>query len=30
MVYDSGDWLVGGKIEALERIRWEDGLDQYR
>ena len=30
MVYESGDWLVGGKIEVLERIRWEDGLDQYR
>ncbi len=30
MIYDSGDWLVGGKIEALERIRFEDGLDQYR
>ena len=27
---DSGDWLVGGEIEALERIKWNDGLDQYR
>ncbi|KAK4321464.1 hypothetical protein Pmani_007724 [Petrolisthes manimaculis] len=30
MVYESGDWLVGGDIEALERIRWNDGLDEYR
>lgn len=30
MVLDSGDWLVGGEIEALERIRWNDGLDDYR
>ena len=30
MVMESGDWLVGGGIEALERIRWNDGLDQYR
>ena len=27
---ESGDWLVGGDIEALERIRWNDGLDPYR
>ena len=27
---DSGDWLVGGEIEALERIKWNDGLDKYR
>jgi len=30
MIYESGDWLVGGDIEALERIKWNDGLDQYR
>ena len=30
MVMDAGDWLVGGDIEALERIRWNDGLDMYR
>ena len=30
MVYDSGDWLVGGEIETLERIQWYDGLDKYR
>ena len=30
MVEESGDWLVGGDIEALERIRWNDGLDPYR
>ena len=27
---ESGDWLVGGDILALEKIRWEDGLDKYR
>lgn len=30
MINESGDWLVGGDIEALEHIRWNDGLDQYR
>ena len=30
MIMESGDWLVGGDLEVLERIRWDDGLDQYR
>lgn len=30
MIYDSGDWLVGGDIEVVERITWNDGLDSYR
>lgn len=30
MVLESGDWLAGGDLEVLERIRWADGLDQYR
>lgn len=30
MIYESGDWLVGGELEVLERIRWNDGLDEYR
>ncbi|PSN35865.1 Bifunctional 3'-phosphoadenosine 5'-phosphosulfate synthase [Blattella germanica] len=30
MIYESGDWLVGGDLEVLERIRWGDGLDSYR
>ncbi|XP_015605937.1 bifunctional 3'-phosphoadenosine 5'-phosphosulfate synthase isoform X3 [Cephus cinctus] len=30
MIHESGDWLVGGELEVLERIRWNDGLDQYR
>ena len=30
MIYDSGDWLVGGEIDTLERIKWNDGLDKYR
>jgi len=30
MVNDSGDWLCGGDLEVLERIYWNDGLDEYR
>uniref|UniRef100_A0A673KKJ2 Bifunctional 3'-phosphoadenosine 5'-phosphosulfate synthase 2-like n=1 Tax=Sinocyclocheilus rhinocerous TaxID=307959 RepID=A0A673KKJ2_9TELE len=30
MVMESGDWLAGGDLEVFERIRWNDGLDQYR
>uniref|UniRef100_A0A6I8PL12 3'-phosphoadenosine 5'-phosphosulfate synthase 2 n=1 Tax=Ornithorhynchus anatinus TaxID=9258 RepID=A0A6I8PL12_ORNAN len=30
MVLASGDWLVGGDLHVLERIRWNDGLDLYR
>ncbi|KAF2880879.1 hypothetical protein ILUMI_25295 [Ignelater luminosus] len=30
MIYESGDWLVGGDLEVLQRIRWNDGLDEYR
>jgi len=30
MIFDSGDWLVGGDLEVLERITWGDGLDDYR
>lgn len=30
LVLDSGDFLVGGELEVLERILWNDGLDQYR
>jgi 3'-phosphoadenosine 5'-phosphosulfate synthase len=30
MIYESGDWLVGGELEVLERIRWNDGLDEFR
>ncbi|KAH0521417.1 Bifunctional 3'-phosphoadenosine 5'-phosphosulfate synthase 2 [Microtus ochrogaster] len=30
MVMEGGDWLVGGDLQVLERIRWDDGLDQYR
>ena len=27
---ESGDWLVSGDIEALEKIQWNNGLDGYR
>ncbi|KAL0102254.1 hypothetical protein PUN28_018651 [Cardiocondyla obscurior] len=30
LIRDSGDWLVGGDVEVLERIKWNDGLDHYR
>lgn len=30
MINESGDWLVGGDLEVIERIRWNDGLDEYR
>ncbi|XP_051959458.1 bifunctional 3'-phosphoadenosine 5'-phosphosulfate synthase 2-like [Xyrauchen texanus] len=30
MIMESGDWLAGGDMEVFERIRWNDGLDQYR
>ena len=29
-IYDGGDWLIGGEIELLERIRYNDGLDKWR
>lgn len=30
MVMEGGDWFVGGDLEVLKRIKWNDGLDQYR
>ena len=30
LIEESGDWLVGGEVDVLGRITWEDGLDQYR
>lgn len=30
MVMESGEWLVGGDLQVLDRIYWNDGLDQYR
>lgn len=30
MIYESGDWLAGGEIQVLDRVRWNDGLDEYR
>jgi len=29
-IMSSGNWLVGGELQVLERITWSDGLDQYR
>lgn len=30
MIMESGQYLVGGEVDVLERIRWNDGLDSYR
>lgn len=30
MIFETGDWLAGGNLEVLERIRQNDGLDEYR
>lgn len=30
MIMESGDWLCGGDLEVLERLKWNDGLDKYR
>ncbi|KII62469.1 Bifunctional 3'-phosphoadenosine 5'-phosphosulfate synthase 2 [Thelohanellus kitauei] len=29
-ILESGDWLIGGDIHVIERIKWNDGLDHYR
>ncbi|EZA51065.1 Bifunctional 3'-phosphoadenosine 5'-phosphosulfate synthase [Ooceraea biroi] len=30
LIHNSGDWLCGGDLEVLKRIKWHDGLDRYR
>jgi len=29
-IYSGGDYLIGGEVELLDRIRYGDGLDQWR
>jgi len=29
-IYTGGDYLIGGEVELLDRIRYNDGLDQWR
>jgi 3'-phosphoadenosine 5'-phosphosulfate synthase len=29
-IYNGGNWLLGGEIELLEKIKYNDGLDEYR
>lgn len=29
-IYKGGDWLIGGEVELLDRIRYNDGLDKWR
>lgn len=29
-IANAGDWLIGGDLEVLERIKYNDGLDHYR
>jgi 3'-phosphoadenosine 5'-phosphosulfate synthase len=30
IIHSQGDWLLGGNIEVIEKIEWNDGLDKYR
>ena len=30
LIMESGDWLIGGELVVLEKIKWNDGLDEYR
>merc|ERR1719239_2022669 len=30
MIMNSGEWLCGGDLQALDPIEWNDGLDEYR
>lgn len=30
MVYESGSYLIGGDLDVIERIKWNDKLDDYR
>ena len=30
MIHSYGDFLVGGDVEVLKKIVWNDGLDHYR
>lgn len=30
MIMKSGEWLLGGDVEVVERITYDDGLDNYR
>jgi 3'-phosphoadenosine 5'-phosphosulfate synthase len=30
VIYRSGNWLVGGDLQVLKRIKYNDGLDAYR
>jgi len=30
LIYGSGDWLVGGKLDVLDEVKWNDGLDEFR
>merc|ERR1711904_105493 len=29
-IFEGGEWLVGGKIEVLDRVTYADGMDQFR
>jgi 3'-phosphoadenosine 5'-phosphosulfate synthase len=30
MIYEAGDWLVGGKLKVAKIPKYNDGMDQYR
>ena len=29
-IYEGGPWLIGGEVELIGRVRYNDGLDQWR
>ncbi|KAJ1452298.1 Adenylylsulfate kinase-domain-containing protein, partial [Pelagophyceae sp. CCMP2097] len=29
-IYEGGDWLLGGEIELFDKIKYHDGLDEWR
>lgn len=30
LILASGPWLLGGDLSVLGRVRWDDGLDEFR
>ncbi|KAF5287306.1 hypothetical protein FQR65_LT02179 [Abscondita terminalis] len=30
IINQSGEWLLGGELDVLQRVQWRDGLDEYR
>lgn len=30
MIYDAGEWLIGGDLEVFKEVKYDDGLDDFR